>query len=169
VQPDAGTRTASLLSPLRLLSPLPPPRLHSIRPFRPQPRELALEWAWRVSEEFFLQGDREAELGLPVSPFMDRRKDSVARTIVNCQVGFINVLVRPLFEEWLMFLGDAAERYHLERDIMTPLAANLRLLEAEGVSLFDSCAALGQVDPLLGWSKRRSLFANGPRIQNAKV
>ena len=63
-----------------------------------QPRVLALEWAWRIADEFFRQGDREADLSLPISPFMDRRKDSLARTIVNCQVGFINVLVKPLFQ-----------------------------------------------------------------------
>ena len=54
---------------------------------------LALEWAWRIADEFFRQGDREADLSLPISPFMDRRKDSLARTIVvdsrgECPDGF---------------------------------------------------------------------------------
>ncbi len=36
-------------------------------------------------------------------------------------------------QEWIQFLGDAGERYHLEKDIMQPLAANARLLETECV------------------------------------
>ena len=36
-------------------------------------------------------------------------------------------------QEWIQFLGDAGERYHLEKDIMQPLAANVRLLETECV------------------------------------
>ena len=49
-------------------------------------------------EEFFNQGDREAELGFPISPFMDRKKHPLHSTIINCQIGFINVLVKPLLQ-----------------------------------------------------------------------
>lgn len=53
-------------------------------------------------EEFFLQGDKEASLGMPVSPFYDREKTNVAQ----CQMGFINVLVKPLYVEFTSILGD---------------------------------------------------------------
>merc|ERR1719231_1238735 len=85
--------------------------------------------------EFFRQGDREAELGIPVSPFMDRHKMPLSATIVNCQIGFINVLVRPLLAEWAGFLGDAAER-----DIILTLDATLRLWETQGGKVIESWA-----------------------------
>ena len=84
-------------------------------------------------EEFFQQGDREMELGLSVSPFMDRSKVPLAATIVNCQIGFINVLVRPLLCEWAVFLGDSAER-----DIVNTLEGTLRLWETSGAKVIDS-------------------------------
>jgi len=100
-------------------------------PAKPQP--IATAWARRSMEEFFRQGDREAELGLPISPFMDRTKVPLAATIVNCQIGFINVLVRPLLSEWAAFLGSEAER-----DIIVTLEATLRLWETSGAKVIDS-------------------------------
>ena len=51
-------------------------------------------WADRVMEEFFQQGDLEKQLGLPVSPFMDRSKPSKPK----CQVGFIDYMIKPLYQ-----------------------------------------------------------------------
>ena len=100
-------------------------------PAKPQP--IATAWARRSMEEFFRQGDRELDLGIPVSPFMDRSKVPLAATIVNCQIGFINVLVRPLLSEWAAFLGPEAER-----DIIVTLEATLRLWETSGAKVIDS-------------------------------
>jgi hypothetical protein len=51
-------------------------------------------WTDRCLEEFFLQGDKELEMGVPISPNCDRnttkRPDS--------QVGFIKFVVRPAYE-----------------------------------------------------------------------
>jgi len=69
-----------------------------------KPLRLCLQWTELVMEEFFRQGDREAQLGMPISPFYDREKTSVAQ----CQMGFINVLVKPLFAEFTALLGDPA-------------------------------------------------------------
>jgi len=69
-----------------------------------KPLNLCLRWTDLVMEEFFQQGDREAELGLPISPFYDRQKTSIAQ----CQMGFINVLVKPLFHEYTSLLGEPA-------------------------------------------------------------
>jgi len=108
--------------------------LHAADVANPAKREvIATTWAKRSMVEFFEQGDREAELGLPVSPFMDRNKTPLASTIVNCQIGFINVLVRPLLAEFAGFLGDAAER-----DIILTLDATLRLWETQGAKVIDS-------------------------------
>lgn len=59
-----------------------------------RPRKFALRWAARIMNEFFSQGNREKELGLPVSPGMD----SAVTTVPKCQVGFISFLVRARFE-----------------------------------------------------------------------
>jgi hypothetical protein len=50
-------------------------------------------WTDRVLGEFFAQGDKERELGLPVSNLCDRF--SVSRP--GSQVGFVNFVVKPLF------------------------------------------------------------------------
>lgn len=50
------------------------------------------QWTARIAEEFYEQGDEEAALGLPISPYMDRRTPALARL----QESFINHLVAPL-------------------------------------------------------------------------
>lgn len=50
------------------------------------------QWTARIAEEFYEQGDEEARLGLPISPYMDRRTPALARL----QESFINHLVAPL-------------------------------------------------------------------------
>jgi len=73
---------------------------------------------------------------------MDRSKTPLSATIVNCQIGFINVLVRPLLAEWTAFLGDAAER-----DILLTLDATLRLWETQGAKVIDSWGSFAQPLP----------------------
>ncbi|RLN85670.1 hypothetical protein BBJ28_00018155 [Nothophytophthora sp. Chile5] len=63
-------------------------------------RELMLRWTDRVVEEFFVQGDMEKQLGLAVSPFMDR--DTIV--IKKMQVGFADFIVTPLFSVWAQIL-----------------------------------------------------------------
>ena len=46
-------------------------------------RPTMLRWTERVMKEFWMQGDREASLGLPISAFMDRRQPQVQ----TCQIG----------------------------------------------------------------------------------
>ncbi|KAJ3339758.1 hypothetical protein HDU83_007502 [Entophlyctis luteolus] len=66
-------------------------------------------WTDRVMEEFFLQGEEELRMGLPISMFMDRATTSVPK----CQIGFIDFIVFPLFEVWASFMeSDVA--LHLE-------------------------------------------------------
>lgn len=60
---------------------------NSMKPFR-----VCRLWAWQVLEEFFLQGDAEKRLGVPVQALNDREK--VNRPF--SQVGFIEFLVSPL-------------------------------------------------------------------------
>ncbi|ETO24128.1 3'5' cyclic nucleotide phosphodiesterase [Reticulomyxa filosa] len=52
------------------------------------------QWADRIMQEFFNQGDKEKALGLPVSPMMDKETASLA----SGQIGFIRFIVAPIFE-----------------------------------------------------------------------
>lgn len=54
---------------------------------------LAKNWSDRVLEEFFAQGDRERDAGLPISPNMDRTTTRQAALSLN----FIDFVVGPLF------------------------------------------------------------------------
>ena len=81
--------------------------LHSADVSNPaKPWNLSVEWSARVMDEFFRQGDSEMDRGLPVSPFMDRSKTNMAQ----CQIGFINILIKPFFEEWCSFLGHGCDK-----------------------------------------------------------
>mmetsp|Transcript_70836 Transcript_70836/g.207563 ORF Transcript_70836/g.207563 Transcript_70836/m.207563 type:complete len:928 (-) Transcript_70836:59-2842(-) len=55
--------------------------------------EVTREWAWRVLEEFFAQGDQEKALGVPVQFLNDR--DKLNRP--NSQIGFIEFMIAPFF------------------------------------------------------------------------
>lgn len=52
-------------------------------------------WAYQLEEEFFRQGDKEHEFGLPVSPLMDR---SQSGGMTRSQLGFYSIVGVPLFK-----------------------------------------------------------------------
>ncbi|XP_068607893.1 cGMP-inhibited 3',5'-cyclic phosphodiesterase 3B [Brachionichthys hirsutus] len=55
-------------------------------------RDLHLKWTEGIVNEFYEQGDEEAQLGLPISPFMDRSSPQLAKL----QESFITHIVGPL-------------------------------------------------------------------------
>ncbi|XP_068425684.1 dual specificity calcium/calmodulin-dependent 3',5'-cyclic nucleotide phosphodiesterase 1C isoform X5 [Clinocottus analis] len=55
--------------------------------------DLHHRWTSSLLEEFFIQGDKESELGLPFSPLCDRKSTMVAQS----QIGFIDFIVVPTF------------------------------------------------------------------------
>jgi len=65
-----------------------------------RPLKLYLKWAKRIEEEFYQQGDKERELGLGLSPFMDRTKPSLN----NLQSAFINYIVSPMMKSYCQLL-----------------------------------------------------------------
>ncbi|KAH3749376.1 hypothetical protein DPMN_183873, partial [Dreissena polymorpha] len=69
--------------------------------------EIHKRWTDLLLEEFFRQGDREQELGLPFSPLCDRKNTLVAES----QIGFIDFIVEPSFT----VMGDMLDK------IVTPL------------------------------------------------
>ena len=73
------------------------------------------QWVDKCMEEFFRQGDKERELGMKISPFMDRRNPTIAK----CQVGFLSFIVKPLFQAWTQMLPG------LQNTIMSNIENNL--------------------------------------------
>ncbi|CAB1347154.1 unnamed protein product, partial [Coregonus sp. 'balchen'] len=69
--------------------------------------KLHYRWTQALMEEFFRQGDKEVELGLPFSPLCDRKTTMIAQS----QIGFIDFIVEPTFS----VLVDTTEK------IITPL------------------------------------------------
>lgn len=69
---------------------------------------LHFRWTQRLMEEFFRQGDKERDLGLPFSPLCDRNSTLVAES----QIGFIDFIVSPSLE----VCGDMLDRvlHHVE-------------------------------------------------------
>ena len=58
-----------------------------------KPYSLSEKWAIRVSEEFYIQGDKEKQLDPPLTPMYDRATANLA----NMQTGFIKGVVLPYF------------------------------------------------------------------------
>jgi 3'5'-cyclic nucleotide phosphodiesterase len=54
-------------------------------------QKISFEWGLRISDELFLQGDKEKELGLEISPFCDRSTLNIAKS----QIGFISGVILP--------------------------------------------------------------------------
>lgn len=59
-------------------------------------RAVHMQWVHYLEEEFFLQGDREKQQQLLVSPLMDRSKNGISMS----QVGFFDIVALPLFQSF---------------------------------------------------------------------
>uniref|UniRef100_A0A7N6F9D6 Phosphodiesterase n=1 Tax=Anabas testudineus TaxID=64144 RepID=A0A7N6F9D6_ANATE len=65
-----------------------------------RPLELCIEWAGRISEEYFAQTDEEKRQGLPVvMPVFDRNTCSVPKS----QISFIDYFITDMFDAWDAF------------------------------------------------------------------
>lgn len=58
------------------------------------------KWALLVYEEFFVQGDKEKELGLPVGDLNDRQNINLAKS----QLGFMDFIIKPTLETFELLL-----------------------------------------------------------------
>eukprot|EP01083_Nonionella_stella_P187184 687172_1 len=70
-----------------------------------RPFDTAKEWAHRVNEEFFKQGDAMKEMGLEISMGCDRSKTDVAKN----QNGFVNFCVKPLTLSLSLMIAELKE------------------------------------------------------------
>ncbi|XP_004868228.1 calcium/calmodulin-dependent 3',5'-cyclic nucleotide phosphodiesterase 1A isoform X2 [Heterocephalus glaber] len=90
---------------------------------------LHYRWTTALMEEFFLQGDKEAELGLPFSPLCDRKSTMVAQS----QIGFIDFIVEPTFS----LLTDSTEK------IVIPLIEEASKAESPNYGASSSATLVG--------------------------
>ena len=65
------------------------------------------KWVVVVMDEFYAQGDKERDLGMPISPMFDRNNSSVKKT----QVGFIQFIIEPIYRVWGDFIPELAETF----------------------------------------------------------
>lgn len=77
--------------------------------------DLHQKWSNLILQEFFQQGDRERKLGLPVSPLCDRH----SAVLPKVQLGFLTLLVTPVFELWKLLADKEVEGSAEERDRYT--------------------------------------------------
>eukprot|EP00899_Mesostigma_viride_P022760 jgi/Mesvir1/3669/Mv14961-RA.1 len=76
-------------------------------------------WTAAITEEFYLQGDKERAAGFKVSPFMDRKDNNLAKS----QLGFFSFIALPLFQAWVAVFPDS-------QPIMEEMAANVKYWES---------------------------------------
>ena len=77
--------------------------------YHAMPLDVHIGWVERLAEEYAQQGDDERALGLAISPMCDRR----SQDIPSMQIGFMNLVVMPLFDEFFKFV-----------EIQNPIAVN---------------------------------------------
>jgi 3',5'-cyclic-nucleotide phosphodiesterase len=81
-----------------------------------KPFKFSKIWGERVVTEFFQQGDKEASIGLPVSPFTRRSPHALEQS----QIAFIQHIVRPMMELVVQKVPETAHLLaHLDRNLKT--------------------------------------------------
>eukprot|EP00921_Rhytidocystis_pertsovi_P017303 GHVQ01027186.1.p1 GENE.GHVQ01027186.1~~GHVQ01027186.1.p1 ORF type:complete len:572 (+),score=103.02 GHVQ01027186.1:104-1717(+) len=79
--------------------------------------ELHKQFSSMISEEFFQQGDEERARKLPVSPLCDRTTAEIPKS----QVGFLNFVCLPTFEE----LGSLVDYSFIRTKVVTQVLSNI--------------------------------------------
>ncbi|KAK7143174.1 hypothetical protein R3I93_014367 [Phoxinus phoxinus] len=75
-----------------------------------RPLENCIEWAGRISEEYFAQTDEEKRQGLPVvMPVFDRNSCSIPKS----QISFIDYFITDMFDAWDAFASLPGLMEHL--------------------------------------------------------
>ena len=68
--------------------------------YHAMPLDVHTGWVERLAEEYAQQGDDERALGIAISPMCDRR----SQDIPSMQIGFMNLVVMPLYDEFFKFV-----------------------------------------------------------------
>ncbi|GAB6028201.1 Calcium/calmodulin-dependent 3',5'-cyclic nucleotide phosphodiesterase 1C, variant 2 [Chamberlinius hualienensis] len=106
-------------------------------------------WTELLIEEFFRQGDKEKDLGIPYSPLCDRNNTLVAES----QIGFIDFIVEPSMN----VCGDMLEKISLAMQSSKTLDGSIT-----EESFDQSSASSGQTKRVVGKSRfQRSVGSTG--------
>eukprot|EP01069_Polyplicarium_translucidae_P004251 Polyplicarium_translucidae@DN2534_c0_g1_i1.p1 len=89
------------------------------------PWEEHVQWAARIEEELYLQGDEEQKLSLQISPLCDRSK---ASEFPSAQKGFLAFIALPTFE----LLGEMDVSETLRKTCVSQIESNIESWEREG-------------------------------------
>ena len=65
-----------------------------------RPLHLSKRWSEKIMEEFFLQGDAERRMNLPISFLCDRE----TVTVPKAQSDFFGFVALPLFKAWSQYV-----------------------------------------------------------------
>lgn len=81
-----------------------------------KPEKISENWTKRVYAEFFIQGDKEREKGLPISQFCDRKTTDINKAMI----GFINYVVGPTIDALANLISEVGDyrdycRYNLKK------------------------------------------------------
>lgn len=92
------------------------------------------KWTCLVYEEFFVQGDKEKELHIPVGMLNDRSSINLAKS----QIGFIDFIVQPSFELFNTYLPKVQknmDQVKWNREKWTNMVTECNTLQEEGNDL----------------------------------
>eukprot|EP00160_Parvularia_atlantis_P013517 Unigene2892_Nuclearia_a/m.8917 Unigene2892_Nuclearia_a/g.8917 ORF Unigene2892_Nuclearia_a/g.8917 Unigene2892_Nuclearia_a/m.8917 type:complete len:432 (+) Unigene2892_Nuclearia_a:735-2030(+) len=104
-----------------------------------RPAHIAKSWSDMVQQEFFLQGDKERELGLTISPFMDRTNPNQPRMALS----FLDYIVLPLYQHAtrvLPFMGTMLPPLRASRAMWDALVAKSERTADAGIPRGDTPA-----------------------------
>jgi len=88
-----------------------------------RPLQVMLRWSEKMHDEFFMQGDVEKQLGMPVSPFCDRDVVDTSKVAL----GYMVAIASPAMMAYSMFLNDP----HMTKQVVTEgLEANRAYLSS---------------------------------------
>ncbi|CAG9323023.1 unnamed protein product [Blepharisma stoltei] len=94
------------------------------------------KWTALITKEFFEQGEKEKNLGIPISPLCDKSKVVLSKS----QVGFLNFLVKPLFkllETYVVMMNEDEETSLNIKTCCRNIDINIKFWESEAL-LIDS-------------------------------
>ena len=86
--------------------------------------DVSIEWSNSAYDEFFLQGDKEAKEGMPISPLCDRSTTNPP----DGQIGFISYVVKPAFVVLQQCLPEVHEVLTQVRVTMSTYSSPFQLL-----------------------------------------
>jgi hypothetical protein len=122
------------------------------------PWNLHVEWASRVTMEFYAQGDEEKSLGLPISALCDRKD---VANLAKSQKGFLEFVVSPLYRV-LEESQPAWDEDAIQAE--SPRAKNRRVSNVNQGLKIDQCAIFWLQRNALEWENNTKAVKETQRL-----